>query len=241
MASAYLNNMWVLRYPEIRDFLSNYLASLREEYFTDEDGVISGNYEAFFSDILQAHNDLYADSIPCRALFNNDNLKAHQKAVKHYNTIDSYLREGGKIQFRLHGWGNDEIHGVNILSIRVRNENRERWVEWDTTGMTWLPERIGFDKMQNIVTDISTDDARYNIIRDALREELAKGWTGEEGKKETWMRPVHEFAVICRGLNDTIKRYIPDSTNKERAEIIMGLFKFYVDPSKFAEMLNNPQ
>ncbi|MBR5397641.1 MAG: hypothetical protein IK145_07310 [Bacteroidales bacterium] len=238
MNSASRCNMWVLRYPDIKDYLIKELSELRKRYFTD--GSTSADYPAFFADILKAHNDLYADSIPCRALFKDDDLKTHQEAVKHYRTIDRYLALDGDVHFKIHGWGNDDIHGVNILSVRVRNEKRKRWEEWDTTGLTWLPDRIGFDKMQNIVTDISNDDTRYNEIRDALRQELAKGWIGESGNA-TSMAPIRAFAVQCRGLNETIKKYLPESTKKQRANIIIGLFKLAADPSDFAEILDPPR
>lgn len=242
MKTASRNNIWVLRYPSVKAHLIEFFSDKRGEHFTDADGTTMPNYPAFFADILQAHNDLYVDSLPCIALCKDENLQAHRKAVKHFRTIDSYLKDGGEIHFKLHGWCNGVYEGVNILSIRVENKDKTKGENWDTREMPRLADQLGFDKLRNIVTDISPVDPRYNEIRDVLRRELVeltRGW-GNDGNI-TWMAPIRSFAVRCRGLNETIKEYLPDSTKKQRAEIIMDLFKFYADPSDFAEILDPPQ
>lgn len=234
-------NSWSECFPAIKEHLVKFLTQIRQEYFTDADGVISANYGAFMADILKAHDTLYEDSIPCRALQDEGQLREHQKAVKTFKTIDSYLKAGGIIHFKLHGWGHHNSSGVNIESVKVSNEMGTRAEIWDARGLTWLPERIGFDKMQNIVTEVFPSDSRYNEIRDALRGELAK-WLADGNA--TWMRPVRDLIKKCGGLNLTLKSYLPESTNVERAGIILQLFQlddtpFYIDPRKVAELLND--
>lgn len=238
METAYKSNMWVFRDEAIKAHLSNCLADIRKQYFTDDRGEIRADYPAFFADILRAHNDLYALSLPCRALWDDDTRLMHQKAVKHFRTLDGLLVAGGDIHFKLHGWSGGDTQGVNILSIRVQKGTRG--AEWDTRELSYLPGLLGFDDLCNIVTDITEADARYKDIRDALRRELAKGWTGDENA--TWMAPVRTFARQCLGLDETLQKYLPGTTNKARADMIIRLFALddsprYIDPKKFAEFL----
>ena len=248
METASRNNSWVWLYPAVREHLIAFFSDIRQEYFTNADGVVKDNYRHFFADILQAHNDLYVDSLPCVALCNNDNLREHQKAVKRFRMIGSYLREGGDIHFKLQGWRKGKYEGLNIISIRVENVQKTRSEkivfgnsklnpQANISERPELPTKLGFDSLPIMVTDlsISKDDPRYNKIRNVLLNELAE----LEGEgNNTWRAPINAFAVQCRGLNETIKKYLPESLKKDRADIIMKLFHFYCDPSDFAEILD---
>ena len=242
METASRSNIWVSRYPSIKAHLIAVLSDWRVRYFTDTDGTTTASYPAFFANVLRAHNDLYADSLPCLALGDDAQLREHQKAVKLYRDFDRYLVQNGDLYFNIRGWGSEQNQGIIIESIKVRKGTRS--ATWNTRDLSYLPEKLGFDRIQKIVTGITEDDPRYNEIRNVLRNELAKGWTGEESA--TWMAPVRALAVSCRPLDATLNKYLPDVSNKDRADLILQLFGLndyprYIDPKRFAEWLNPPK
>lgn len=248
MRTSSRNNSWVWLYPAVREHLVAFLSEMRVEYFTDTDGATMPNYPAFFADILQAHNGLYEYARDCRDFW--DNLQDNQKRIKQLRDFDRYLVADGDLHFVLRGWGaeNHPVYeggkGICIESIRVKKGTRG--ATWDTRVLYYLPELLGFDDPSNIGTTITKEHPRYKIIRNALREELAK-WTGSGNA--TWMAPVRALAERCRDLDATLKKYLPDdTTNLKRAEIILRLFglddspkDIYIDPKKFAEWLKLPK
>lgn len=243
MKTASRNNSWVWLDPAVKVHLIAFLSDIRGKYFTDADGVTMPNYPAFFADILQAHNALYEYSIPCRALLDKKTLEEHQRAVKAIRDFDRYLAQDGDLHFVLRGWG-AENHpayeggkGICIESIRVRKGTRG--ATWDTRELYYLPELLGFVDLSSIVTDITKEHPRYKRIRTALREELAKGWTGSGNA--TWMAPVRTLAERCKELDATLGMYLPDATNMERANIILRLFGLDgspIDSKEFAKILS---
>lgn len=250
METASRNNSWVWLYPAVREHLIAFFSDVRHEYFTNADGVVKDNYRHFFADILQAHNGLYEYSIPCRALWDKDTLKEHQKAQGIFRDFDRYLGQKGDLHFVWRGWGGENHpdyeggKGICIESIRVTKDGRSS--TWDTRQLYYLPELLGFDDSSNMVTDITEEHPRYKSIRNALREELAK-WIGSGNA--TWMAPVRALAERCRDLDAILKKYLPENTsNKKRADIILRLFglddspkDIYIDPKKFAEWLKPPK
>lgn len=242
MRTSSRNNSWVWLYPAVREHLVAFLSEMRVEYFTDTDGATMPNYPAFFADILQAHNGLYEYARDCRDFW--DNLQDNQKRIKQLRDFDRYLVADGDLHFVLRGWGaeNHPVYeggkGICIESIRVRKGTRG--ATWDTRELFYLPELLGFVDLSSIVTDITKEHPRYKTIRNALREELAKGWTGSGNT--TWMAPVRALAERCRDLDATLKKYLPDdTTNLKRAEIILRLFGLDdapIDTKEFAKILN---
>ena len=232
MKSAVSNNIWVHRNPAVKEHLISVLSEIRKKYFADD--IDKGN--AFNADILTDHNELYTESLPCIHLRDKKALVEHQEAIKHFRTIDRYLENDGDIEFKLQGWEQGGTQGVNVASIRVWNKGHSKSELWNTRELSHLPDKLGFNEIGYIVTEVQQGSPRYNAIREALRSELSQGWTGKGNA--TYMAPVRAFAELCKPLDAKIKEHLPDSTNVERARIILRLFDIDADDADFSELLN---
>lgn len=261
------NRVWLDLIPAVKEHLfgSDYdnskgngngvFAQLKKEYFTDR----SKKYPAFLADILALYYDLYEESLPCVTLQDEKALAEHREAIKHFRIIDKYLVDKGDIEFSLLVNGNY----FYVTLIRVWDNKHTKYVEWKTGKANrvvqkaekseeiighmvifevdpWMDISEWIKKyMGNVpINGINKDDPHYDEIRNMLRKELAiligDGYA-------TIGHHIKEFAELCKPLDAKIKEHLPDSTNKERASIILRLFDINADDKKFAELLNPPQ